>query len=399
MLPRRIAWAVALTAMLTMCVSYVDRSTFAALKTTVCTALDISNTGYGVLNAMFSVAYLVTTPLAGWWLDRIGARRGLVASVLAWSAVAALHALVPGLVTLLVLRTALGVAEGPGFPGAAQTVQRVLPAIDHPRGFGLLFMGSSLGAMLAPQLAGWLFARGGWRFAFLGSAIIGLLWVPLWIALTSRPDARARLDVAPGPSAAHPPVGQLIAHPIMARALIGIFASAPVIGFVFTWQAALIGDLGVQQADVGHYLWLPPLCLGLGELAFGDLASRRAPARLLLAIAAVLCATLALTPLAATPWSAVVVASIALAGGGGMYTLITSDMLARMPAELIALASGVLAGAQSLALIISSPLVGACVDHFHDYVAITIILGAWVVPGAAIWLAWQPPARFEPGSR
>src|SRR5262249_24817034 len=122
-----------------MTVSYIDRSTLGALGPTVTKALDISETGFGVLASAFSLAYLVATPAAGWWLDRIGARRGLVRSVLAWSAVSALQALVPGFWTLFALRIALGLAEGPGFPGAAQTVQRVLAPAERARGFGLLF--------------------------------------------------------------------------------------------------------------------------------------------------------------------------------------------------------------------------------------------------------------------
>ena len=38
-------------------------------------------------------------------------RRGLLASVLAWSGVAALHAIVPGFGVLFVLRLALGITE------------------------------------------------------------------------------------------------------------------------------------------------------------------------------------------------------------------------------------------------------------------------------------------------
>src|SRR5690348_13613425 len=104
---RRIAWAVAVTAMLTMTVSYVDRSTLAVLSVTVTKSLDIDEAGYGWIVAAFSFAYLIATPLAGWWLDRYGARRGLFVSVLVWSAVAAMHAAVPTFGVLIALRIML----------------------------------------------------------------------------------------------------------------------------------------------------------------------------------------------------------------------------------------------------------------------------------------------------
>src|SRR5262245_60181939 len=116
-----------------MTVSYIDRQTLAVLAPEVTRELGISEAQYGWLAAAFSIAYLVTTPIAGWWIDRAGARRGLVWSLLAWSVVAALHALAPGFGVLFALRIALGITEGPSFPGAAQTVHRALPAAERER--------------------------------------------------------------------------------------------------------------------------------------------------------------------------------------------------------------------------------------------------------------------------
>src|SRR5512139_3534781 len=95
MVSRRVAWSVALAATFTMTVSYIDRTTLAVLAPSVTKALGISETAYGWLASAFSIAYLLATPLSGWWIDRIGARRGLVWSVLLWTIVAALHAVVP----------------------------------------------------------------------------------------------------------------------------------------------------------------------------------------------------------------------------------------------------------------------------------------------------------------
>ncbi len=77
-----------------MTVSYVDRQTFAFLGDTVTKALGLTETEYGWLTSAFSIAYLFAVPVSGWWLDRAGARRGLAISVLLWSSIAALHALV-----------------------------------------------------------------------------------------------------------------------------------------------------------------------------------------------------------------------------------------------------------------------------------------------------------------
>jgi ACS family hexuronate transporter-like MFS transporter len=385
-----------------MSVSYVDRTALSVLAPAVTLDLGISESSYGWIASAFSMAYLLGTPLGGAWIDRIGARRGLVASILAWSTVAALHAVAPGFGTLFALRIALGLAEGPSFPGSAQTMQRALPPGQRSRGLGLLFTGSSLGAMVAAPMASYLYKVAGWRFAFLGTAAAGLLWLPLWIALTSRPAATAQLDAA-GPADVKPrvPLRELASHPIMLRALMAIFAVAPVMGMYLGWGSKfLVRRFGLGQEQVGSYLWLPPLVFDLACVTFGDLSARQRrapgdPPRALFVVGVVFACALALLPLADTPWRSIAVLCMGQVGVASVYTLVTSDMLSRMPARSASSAAGVIAGAQSLALIISSPLIGRAVEHYRSYDVIALALGAWAVPGCVIWWAWRPAERFE----
>jgi ACS family hexuronate transporter-like MFS transporter len=400
---RRIAWAVAITAALTMTVSYVDRATLAILAPSVTRELDISETAYGSLVSAFSVAYLVSVPLSGWWIDRAGARRGLVVSVLVWSIVAALHAAVPCFAALLVARIALGVAEGPGFPGGAQTINRVLPPGDRSRGFGFLISGATFGSMIAAPLASSLYGLFGWRFAFLGTALSGILWIVPWIFLTGRADVRLVLEPSPAATPEErPPLGEVLKHPWMLRALAAIFAVTPVTGFVGSWAAKFLArSFAVKQGAMGQYLWLPNLGFDLGAILFGDLATRQlrapgAPPRALHLVAAALTACVALLVVASSPWQATACFVLCMAGGGAVWTLVVADLLARLPRARASFAAGVLTGALSVANIIAQPLIGRVVDATGRYDGIAIGLGAWVVPGSLVWFAWRSgasPAR------
>jgi ACS family hexuronate transporter-like MFS transporter len=406
-LSRRGAWALALTATLTMAVSYVDRQTLAVLAPTVTKALDISEQGYGWLVSAFSLAYLVGTPIAGRVVDRLGARRGLLAAVVVWTCVAALHAVVPGFGALFALRIALGLAESPSFPGAAQTVHRALPPEDRARGFGVLFTGSSIGAMIAPPLAAGVASRFGFRAAFLVTAIAGLAWVPLWLAIAWSPRGRATLDgerpAAPTPAAAPIAPLDLARHPAVLRAVCAIVASSPVIAFVLNWSAKLLAhDHGVAQADVGRYLWLPPLLFDAGAFAFGHAASRRAaarprgaPDRLLVAIACALGLAVIATPSAASAWAATVALAVAMAGGGALFALVTADVLSRVPPGSVSATGGLTAAAQSLAYIVATPLVGAAIQRTDSYGGVLLALGVWLVPGTIAWLLWPPPPAWS----
>jgi predicted MFS family arabinose efflux permease len=157
----------------------------------------------------------------------------------------------------------------------------------------------------------------------------------------------------------------------------------------------LVRVFQIKQGDVGHFLAVPPVCLDLGAIAFGDFASRfrrkngEAP-MLLYAVAMLMCSAIALWPVADTAWQAMAIASVTLAGGGALYTLATSDLLSRMPPDSVASAGGIVACAQSLSLVISSPLVGYAVDHSHSYSSSAITIGLWVIPGSLFWMIWRP---------
>lgn len=382
-----------------MAISYVDRQTLAVLAPTVTRELGISEARYGWLAGAFSISYLVGAPLAGKLIDRVGARRGLLWAVGLWSLVAATHSLALGFGTLFALRIALGLAESPSFPGAAQTVHRTLPPGDRARGFGVLFTGSSIGAAIVPPIATALAARWGWKSAFLGTAAIGLLWVPLWIWLAYAPDVRRVLDPAPAPRVAVKGLStwELVSSPPVLRAILLVIASAPLISFTLNWGAKfLVRAHQVPEAKVGVYLWLPPLLYDFGAVFFGDRAARSG--RLgtppgLVVLAALLACSIALVPFAMSAWGAAAIAGLAMAGAGALFALLTHDMLARVPREAVALAGGVTAAAQSLAYIVANPLVGRSVQQSGSYTATLVALGAWIVPGTVAWLTLR---RSEP---
>lgn len=404
LLSRRRAWALTLVATLTLAVSYVDRQAMAALAPTICREFDISDANYGILLASFSFAYLFASPLAGALVDRVGARRGLLGAVLLWSFVAALHALVPGFGVLLALRIALGITESPSFPGAAQTVQRVLSPNERPRGFGVLFTGSSFGAMIAPPLAAFLYKHWGWKIAFLGTAAVGLIWVPFWLALAWKNPAREMLDEPVVSDKPKPSPASVLRHPAVLRGALGIAAVAPALGFVLNWGAKFLDKVHhVPQADVGPYLALPPLMFDFGSVLFGHFASQRrrhftdgAPDRPLFAAAAVLALVLAATPFGRSPWESVFIAGIGMAGGGGLFALISVDYLGRVHPSIVSTASGMGAAAQSMAYILFSPILGKIIEISGGYVTPYLMLGAWMIPGCIGWLLWKPPPVYRP---
>ena len=388
-----------------MAVSYLDRQVLAILAPTITAELSISEATYGLLAGAFSIAYLIAPPFAGRMLDTVGVRRGLPLAVLVWSCVAAAHAGVLGVVSLFALRFALGLAESPSFPGAARVVRESVSPAASARAFGFLFTGSSLGAIIAPPLATTMAATLGWRFTFVGTAIVGLLWIPAWWLASSREPAKTKLDAARATeSAASPRFVEALRQPPMWRSIAATLAASPVAAFGLLWGAKLlVGRFGMPQKDVGTLLWMPPLFFDAGAIVFGDMASRmraraRAnvrsgpsstwPVRVLFALAGALCACIALIAYAQSALGAVLLTGVALMGVGGVSAIHTSENLSRVPRELVGVCAGVAAAAQSLAYIVAAAIIGRVVGGSGGYGAVVMGLGAWAIPGAILWCVW-----------
>lgn len=391
------AWTVAVAATLGMSVSYIDRQTLAAVAPAVRSALAIDHRQYGWLVSAFSMAYLVGAPAAGVVVDRLGARRGFAAAVVVWSIVAGAHAFATTFATLFALRILLGAAEAPSFPAAAQSIRRALPDARRPAAFGLLFTGSSIGSMVAAPLALHLEAKHGFRLAFVGTAVIGTLWIPFWLLATRN------TTIAEKP----PPVAKvvddgsswlaLVTSPPVLRALVCILGSAPGIMFVLTFASQyLVEAWKLPRTEIGGHLVVGPLLFDLGAVTFGYLASRRTNVghrthKDLMLVSMALSSLLALAPLAPSAWAAVALFGLAASGGGGIYVLVTNDMLSRVPVHRTSAAGGMTAASQSLSHIIAGPLVGWLIDRTHDgksYGAALVGLGLLVIPTTLAFVLW-----------
>ncbi len=402
-------WALAITAASTMAVSYVDRQTLSVLGPTVSEVLDISPRGFALLLNAFAIAYLVGAPMAGRLVDLLGARRGLLGAVLAWTFVAALHALVPSFAVLLALRIALGLAESPSFPGAVQTVQRALPVRQRGLGFGILFCGSSIGAAIASPLADHLCKRYGFRTAFIGTSIAGLAWVPAWLLVAFNARSRRLLDVDPAAaaeSAATPavPLRELLVKPEILRLVAVVAASAPFLNLMMGWAPKyLVLERGLKQGEFGWLTFFPPIIFDVGSISFGLAASRfgssaRAVPPALLAVAAVLMTAGAGVPLAPTPGAAMAFASVAMAGGAGMYVLATLDATSRVSPGAVATVGGIGAATQSIVQILANAYIGEWVGRYRSYGFVFVSLALWALPGAVLWLTWDPRSKRTVGS-
>jgi ACS family hexuronate transporter-like MFS transporter len=252
--------------------SYADRSVLAILSPTILGDLHMSATQYGYAVSAFSVCYMVANPVWGYFIDRKGVWVTILVAVSLWSLASGAHALILGLAGICVARGVLGFGEGATFPAGLATVVETMPPERRSFALGLAYSGGSLGMMVAPLAITPIALHYGWRATFVFTAVLGLLWVLLWIGLRSSGMYRV-----------HAPVKRVAGTKVTGRWNRNLFATISVYGLgaaplAFGLYAAplyLSRVLHVGQASLGHLLWIPPAGWETGYLVWGWFSDRR----------------------------------------------------------------------------------------------------------------------------
>jgi len=176
-LPRRHV-VVGMTFLATV-IGYTDRVNISVAAVAMKEQLGWSQTQKGLVLSAFFVGYMLFMFPGGWLATRVGGKRVLAASVLAWSAVTLLTPLSAHLsfAALLVARVAIGVGEAGRFPASYELFGRWLPAHERSRAVARVLSGIPVGTVAGMMATGWIVGRFGWPAAFYVCGALGLVWV------------------------------------------------------------------------------------------------------------------------------------------------------------------------------------------------------------------------------
>ncbi|GAA4809972.1 MFS transporter [Actinomycetospora chlora] len=151
----------------------------------------------------FSLAFAVATPLYGRVADVFGIRRVFAAGLAVFLVGSVLAGLAPDIGLHLVGRVLQGAGSAAVPALGSVAVARSLPAGRRGFGFGIVGTGVGAGQALGPPLAGILAEAAGWRWPFLGAALLSapLLVLAPRVLPDARPDTPVswrRVDVVGG---------------------------------------------------------------------------------------------------------------------------------------------------------------------------------------------------------
>jgi ACS family hexuronate transporter-like MFS transporter len=381
-------WIPTVSMLLVSVISYVDRQTLALLSPTILRETHLSGAEYGFIISGFSFAYMLTNPVWGRILDRIGVRLGMTLAVAFWTLASAGHSLAAGFVSLAVARIALGLGEGATFPGGLRTVTQTLSLAERGRGVAVAYSGGSLGAIITPIIVTPIALEFGWRGAFLFTGFLGVGWLLWWWSVSreiGRPQTPAHAEM-PAPRWTDPRLWGFMS----AYALGGL-----PIGFVLYETANYLNQArGSTQAFIGMVLWIPPLGWEIGYFVWGWLCDRatRSSTDPLVAIRRMMLAAAVLSlPLAAAPhlsrmWLLMAELFIAMFFSAGFVILAVAYATRVFSTSHAGFLAGVGAGSWGAAVAIFMPLFGRLFDlHRYD----VAFLVAAIVPVLGFFGWWR----------
>jgi len=169
-------------------ICYLDRINMSVAGRSVAQEFALSPVALGYLFSSFLWAYVVMMLPSGRLVDSLGAHRMAAIGAAFWSIAQMLSGAAIGFVTLLLTRLGLGVGEAPTFPVSYRSVRDWAPSTERGLAVGFIQAGTLLGPALSAPAVAWLIAATSWRWSFVVTGLIGLVWVAVWLAFVSTPE-------------------------------------------------------------------------------------------------------------------------------------------------------------------------------------------------------------------
>jgi predicted MFS family arabinose efflux permease len=152
--------------------------------------LHLSHSQVGLLAATLALAWAASGLILGALSDRIGRRPILIPAVFLFSILSWLSGAMRSFIGLFLVRTAMGVAEGPTWPMMTAMIEASSEPKNRGRNIGIVVSaGALVGLALAPVLTTQIAARFGWRAAFFVVGLPGILLGFLIWKFVKEPDA------------------------------------------------------------------------------------------------------------------------------------------------------------------------------------------------------------------
>ena len=389
--------------------NYLDRSLLSVAAPFMQADLGIDAVMMGIVFSAFSWTYAFAQVPGGIFLDRFGTRVTYMCSVSIWSIFTALQGAAHNLVTLLVYRLGLGVAEAPCFPANSRILVTWFPQNERARANSVYSVGMYFGIAFLSPLLFYIVSAFGWRYLFYIFGGLGLLFAVVWWWLYREPEDSPKANAAEleyiraGGGEAAPDknavflwseVFWLLKQRQVFGATIGQFATNATLVFFLTWfPTYLATERGMEWLKVGFYAVVPFIAASIGVLIGGQISDymvrksgsltfgRKFP----IVFGLLLSSTIISAAFLESDALVITVLSIAFFGQGMSnlgWTLISEVA----PVRLVGLTGGVFNFGTNLAGILTPIVIGVIVAATGSFFGALAFIGVTAFIGAASYV-------------
>jgi MFS transporter, DHA1 family, inner membrane transport protein len=333
----------------------------------------------GMLVSAYAIGVMVGAPVMTLLFSRFGRRAALMSLMLIFTAGNLLSAVAPDYTTLLLSRLVTSLNHGAFFGIGAVVAASVVPKDKQASAIAAMFMGLTIANIGGVPAATWLGQQLGWRLAFGGTAVLGLLTIAaLWLTLPkgeagTRPDVRRELGV-------------LVRRDVLMAMGTTVLGSSAMFA-LYTYIAPILADIThAGPGFIAFALVLIGVGFTLGNSLGGKLAdwSLEGATKLILAALALVMLVL---PLALVTNIGAAIALVVW--GAASFGLVPPVQMRVMQAAAQApgLASSVNIGAFNLGNALGAALGGLVISQGLGYAAVPLVGAALAAAGLVlVWL-------------
>jgi MFS transporter, ACS family, hexuronate transporter len=394
-----VRWRIAILVSIAIAISYLDRQTLPVAVQSITREIPLSNSQFSGLQSAFLLSYALMYAGGGKLIDALGTRRGFTVIMLFWSLACASHALATSFVMLASSRFLLGMGEGGGFPAATRAVAEFFPTQERATAMGLINAGTAVGAIAAPPLIALILSYASWRWIFVFTGGLGLLWTVVWTSsrVSYAPIPQFDLTTDENSPLRQPSIAWT--HLFTIRETWGLvtakFLSDAAWFFYLFWLPKYLYEArGFDVKAVGTFAWMPSAAAGVGCLLGGGFSSylvRRqfslgTARKTALGLSAALMPFVILIPHVPVSW-AIVLFCLAYFGQQSWSTLVMVLPADLFPQNVVGSIAGLVGFGGAMGGIAFGELAGYMLDHGLGYTTIFTFAGMLHIIAFAIILA------------
>jgi MFS family permease len=169
-------------------VNYFDRVNLSVSHSALTSTFGISDITFGYLSGAYNWTYAACQLPVGLLLDRYGVLRVGRISTFLWGLASFGAAATPNIPGFFGARLLLGVGEAPTFPANAKAIGLWFPAKERGTATAMFDAAAKLASAIGVPLLGVLLLKIGWRWSFVATGVISLVYFGLFTRYYRDPD-------------------------------------------------------------------------------------------------------------------------------------------------------------------------------------------------------------------